>query len=305
MFIPKPSIKASPRYCIVLLLAIACIVLFKDVFAGNKTVTIVYKEDTQIVRQFYELLSAKRARYDLELMSLDSVNKSNSHLFIAIGIDSFSGVLKKQLKIPIIAVFISRLSYRDTIKNSKLAAKVTAIFSDPNPSDQIRLAKQLYKKSIDVAVLLSNRTAFLRPEISRSAKQYKTNVKFVNVDDFGSLYKTLSKVHSYDVLLAVPDSQIYNSKSMRTILLTTYRNDQSMIGFSKGMVKAGALATTTVDVADIAGETDRWIQLYLNTKKLPKPYYSEKFNVHVNEYVAESLSIYGDEQRIQKELLQR
>ena len=154
-----------------------------------------------------------------------------------------------------------------------------------------------------MAVLLSKETEFLRSEITRSAKKFKTKVQFVSVDDSKNLYKTLGNVNSFDVLLAIPDSKIYNTQSMRTILLTTYRHDQSLIGFSKGMVKAGALATTTVDIADMAGETNRWLRLYLKTNELPKPNYSKKFNVYVNEYVAESLNIYGDMEKIKKDLV--
>ena len=297
--------KANQLQCIMLLLLISCCLQFKDIFAGEKTITMVYKNNAQVVRQYYELLDAKQSTYDIELKSLNSVGKNNSPLFIAIGFDSFSGLLKKQLNVPIVAVFISRLSYRKAIKGLNNLTNVSAIFSDPNPYNQIKLAKLLYQKSINMAVLLSNETDFLRSEIARSAKQMQTKVRFVNVDDSNNIYKTLSKVYSYDVLLAIPDAKIYNSQSMRTILLTTYRHDQALMGFSKGMVKAGALATTTVDASDMAGETNRWLQRYLNTNKLPKPGYSKIFNIYVNEYVAESLNIYGDPEQIKKELVQR
>ena len=290
--------------CIMLLVAIVCCAHCVNVLAGEKKITMVYEEDAQVAKKYYELLDAKQTGYDVKLIPLKSVDQNNSRLFITIGSNAFSGLLKKQINVPIVAVFISRLSYRKAIKGVRNLANVSAIFSDPNPHNQIKLANLLYKKSIEMAVLLSNETAFLRSEIKRSAKQFKTKVQFVSVDDSKNIYKTLSKVNSFDVLLAIPDSKIYNTQSMRTILLTTYRHDQSLIGFSKGMVKAGALATTTVDISDLADETNRLVQRYLKTDKLPKPDYSKRFNVYVNEYVAESLNIFGDMRKIKKELVQ-
>jgi len=305
--VPKLKLpnKTNQMHFMILLLVMVFCLQCEENFAADKIITMVYKRHTQVVRQYYNLLNAEQSKYTINLKSLNAVEKNRASLFIAIGFDSFSGLLKKQFNVPIVAVFISRQSYRKAIKGVDNLTKVSAIFSDPNPYDQIKLAKLLYKKSIDIAVLLSNETDFLRPEIARSANEMQTKVLFVNVDDAKNIYKTLSKVVTYDVLLAVPDAQIYNSESMRTILLTTYRHDQSLIGFSKGMVKAGALATTTVDVSDVAGETNRWLHRYQKNHRLPEPDYSRKFNVYVNKYVAESLSIYGDTEKIIKELVQQ
>jgi len=65
-----------------------------------------------------------------------------------------------------------------------------------------------------------------------------------------------------DVLLAVPDSEIYNSNSIRNILLSSYRRGIPLVGFSQAYVKAGALCaifSTPEQLAATSGCHDRFV----------------------------------------------
>jgi putative ABC transport system substrate-binding protein len=70
-------------------------------------------------------------------------------------------------------------------------------------------------------------------------------------------------LHHSDVLLALPDSNIYNSKTVKNILLTSYRYRKPVIGFSKNFVDAGALAAIYSDTEMIAMTASKLIEQYL------------------------------------------
>ena len=55
-----------------------------------------------------------------------------------------------------------------------------------------------------------------------------------------------------DVLLALPDSRIHNSKTISHILTTAYRNNIPVIGFSSAYVKAGATGAIYTSPDNIA-----------------------------------------------------
>jgi len=93
------------------------------------------------------------------------------------------------------------------------------------------------------------------------------------------------------VLLALPDAAIYNTSTIRNILLATYRNKVPLVGFSPGYVKAGALCAVYSTPAQIAAQSLAIIQDYAETRTLPAAHYAKEFEVSVNEQVARSLGL--------------
>jgi signal transduction histidine kinase len=93
------------------------------------------------------------------------------------------------------------------------------------------------------------------------------------------------------ILLAVPDSTVYNNRTISNILLTAYHQRSPVVGFSPAYVKAGALLalySTPAQVGQQAGEAAR---LGLATGSLPPPAAPRHFRISTNPYVARSLGI--------------
>ena len=103
--------------------------------------------------------------------------------------------------------------------------------------------------------------------------------------------RVLNRVAPADVLLAMPDSGVYNTDTIRNILLSTYRHKQGVIGFSADMVKAGALATTYSDIEDIDAQVAEMAHAFARTGELPPPQFPRYFRTIVNDGVARSLDL--------------
>ena len=88
---------------------------------------------------------------------------------------------------------------------------------------------------------------------------------------------------------------IYNPETIRSILITTYRRDQLVIGYAPAVVKAGATATTYATVDDIAAQTDVLLNAFAASGSLPAAQFSTYFQVAINDSVARSLNLVIDD----------
>ena len=216
----------------------------------------------------------------------------DNKFIIAVGHRSLKWLIEKKVRSPILSTFISQTAFLSLIKDSSIKrGQVSAIYSDPDPDYQIRLIKKLYNRPVNVAVLLSHNTRYLRKELNQVARNNEVTIDILNVTASDNIYKVLNKISKSDVLLAVPDEKIYNLNTIRTILLTTYRHNQALIGFSQGMVTAGALASVTSNLEDVVDEIKNWIGKYKKYNVLPKARYARYFNVKINEHVAQSFKV--------------
>ena len=163
-------------------------------------------------------------------------------------------------------------------------AAVTAVYAEPAPNDQMRLAELLYGRPVRVGVLLGPDTAFLRPVLHDA-----TEIQMFTPGD--DLNHTLGSMTRAETLLALPDSDIYNAENVRNILLSTYRRKQGVIGFSADMVKVGALATTYSEVEEINAQVAEIAADFVRTGELEAPQFPRYFRTIINEGVASSLDV--------------
>lgn len=94
-----------------------------------------------------------------------------------------------------------------------------------------------------------------------------------------------------DVLLAVPDSEIYNSNSIRNILLSSYRRGIPLVGFSQAYVKAGALCAIFSTPEQLAAQAAAMTVSFFRTGKLPDAQFPAKYSIAVNQEVARTLGL--------------
>ncbi|NOZ54925.1 MAG: hypothetical protein GXP08_17615 [Gammaproteobacteria bacterium] len=262
------------------------------------SVIVVTDRSSGAVAKFVEKLKVSLKNYRIKIIDsvditaiADVIKYTNDRPFyITVGNNALQTLVAKKITTPILATFISESSYR-TILNNHNRKNITAIFSDPDPDYQMKLIKSLYKKPVKVAVILSESTRKKQPLLQQLAKKNDLDIKIINYNSSDNIYKALNNISNADILLAIPDDNIYNHDSIRTIILTTYRHNQALIGFSSGMVKAGALATIAAELEDIADEISILISNYSKNGKLPAARYYRYFTVKINQHVARSFNV--------------
>ncbi|WP_229413273.1 hypothetical protein [Massilia violaceinigra] len=211
-------------------------------------------------------------------------------VYVAIGPVALRNVAARKCDCVVIAAFTSSQVWRSVTEELQPARvlSMTAIYAEPAPVDQLRLIELLYKRPVRVAAIVSSNTGFLKPTLQGIAE-------IEHYDPSEDINVVLNRIGKTEVLLAMPDRSVYNTENVRNILLSTYRHNQAVIGFSADMVMAGALATTystieqiNAQVADVANE-------FVVTGELAPPQFPRYFSTVINEGVARSLDVAVDD----------
>lgn len=207
-------------------------------------------------------------------------------VYIAIGPVALRDVARRKDDSVVISAFTSSQVWRAIAAGATpaRAASMTAVYAEPAPADQLRLAALLYRRKVTVAAILGADTGYLKPVLHGIAAVEE----LAPGDDIN---RVLNRIAPNEVLLAMPDSAVYNAENIRNILLSTYRHKQGVIGFSADMVKAGALASTYSGIEDINAQVAELAEAFVATGALAPPQFPRYFSTIVNEGVARSLDI--------------
>jgi hypothetical protein len=208
-------------------------------------------------------------------------------LYVTVGPAALRDVAQRRCDCVVVSTFTSSQVVRSILGtlSPARAASFTAVYAEPAPTDQLHLVAQLYRRPVRVAAILGPDTAFLKPLLESE------HVNVLQGDPDENINRMLGQIAQTDVLLALPDSTIYNPENFRNILLSTYRHKQGVIGFSADMVKAGALATTYSEVEDINAQVAEIVASYVAGGELPAPQFPRYFRTIVNQGVARSLDV--------------
>ena len=94
-----------------------------------------------------------------------------------------------------------------------------------------------------------------------------------------------------DLLLALPDAAVFNAGTIQLILLSTYRHQRPLIGFSASYTRAGAILSLFSTPRQIGAQAADMLRAALASGRLPPPQYPREFQVAANPHVARSLGL--------------
>lgn len=247
-------------------------------------------DDTQLASPIIESL-----RRSFPGLTASAGLKDGPGVAIAIGPSGLRQALQSGSHARILCLFCSGPSFRELTGslNPDAARRVSAVYAEAAPSQQMALIHKLYGRRVVVGVLLGQATAYLEPTLRYAAESAKLDVLVAHHTE-GSTSRSLLQLSAADVLLTVPDREIYNANSLREVLEASYRRAMPMIGYSTGMVNAGALACAYASVDDVIGHASGLIDA-MNTGLLPEPGFCRFWRVAVNDRVARSLNLSIDD----------
>jgi ABC-type uncharacterized transport system substrate-binding protein len=167
----------------------------------------------------------------------------------------------------------------------------SAIYLDQPSYRQIDLIIAALPETHDVGLLYSSRSGD-ELDLRKAIMEKRLVPQEQQSDSIESLHRDLQSVlQRSDVLLAIPDVQIYNSSTIRNILLESYRKGIPIIGFSPAYIRAGALCAVFSTPEQIAIQASNIAKQFSETNRLPSAQYPSDFDVMVNQQVAHSLGI--------------
>lgn len=197
---------------------------------------------------------------------------------------------------PVLNVLVPRTNYEKVALESgrsRKRAQFSAIYLDQPLSRQLNLVRQVLPGKRRVAALLGPDSAHLLSRLRPVSARLGLEISSETVEREAEIIPALSRLLSAsDVLLALPDSVVFTRDTARSVLLTTYRYQKPLIGFSQGYVNAGALAATYSTPAQIARQTAELLRTLPSGRVLlPAPLSPTYFSVAVNRSVARALAL--------------
>jgi len=285
------------RFAFIVMLCQSHPVLAENAAKSKYKVTIAYSKSSSQQTTIATLLSKTLSNDNIDV-SMHSeknnkvINKENkTKLIIAIGEKNIESANTTHPK-------INKLFISIAPKKNKLSLnpeiKTAFLYMTQSYCRQFHFIKLLNKKW-RVIGLLNNHNKFINnDEFTHCADNYNLDTYTVNIDDNYQLRDKVIKVLNHaDVLLATPDKHIYNSKSVKNILLTSYRHRKPVIAFSRNFVNAGALASIYSNPEQISKSATTLVLNYFKNKMTFEraEYYPLEFEISINRQVFMALDI--------------
>ncbi|MCU7645268.1 ABC transporter substrate-binding protein [Pseudomonas piscis] len=167
--------------------------------------------------------------------------------------------------------------------------RLTLLWSDPPGARQLRLIREVLPQVHRVGVLYSQDSRFLLEELRQAARAQGLEIVAEAWDDIGDSRPLQEVLRNSEVLLGLDDPSLYNPKTVKNLLLSSYARQQALIGPNAGFVRAGSLASTYSDQQDWLQTLDQLLDR--PPAQWPRSQYPAAFKVLSNPQVARSLGI--------------
>jgi ABC-type uncharacterized transport system substrate-binding protein len=279
-----------PRQLTKLLLSAAIALLASLAQAEALNVSLVLSDSTPSYRQFSAALNKALAENKADVIVTESyAGGAKADLVIAVGIKA-TGIALADSATPLLSVMVPRTGYEELLEKysaQKSLQAVSAIYLDQPWSRQLNFIQAALPRHSIIGTLYSPNTPIVLPRLPQGMS---LNAKSVRSAE--TLFATLENIlESSDVLLVIPDSEIFNSSNLRNILLTSYRHKVPMVGISQAYVNAGALCAIFSTPEQLAWQAAAAIASFAKDRHLHEPQYPALFNIGINQQVANSLGI--------------
>ncbi len=281
------------RQIAILLLSGAAALTVGAARAETLVVSLALSDSSPPYRQFAESFSKALAANKADVTVTES-QPGGSNLIVAVGMRAAELALS-QAGPPVLAVMVPEAGYQELVAQSSRqmpARAMSAIYLNQPWGRQLDLLQAALPERRRIGLLYSAESRIDVEDLRQRIAKRGGLLVALPVRSAGKLFSSLEGVlEGSDLLLAIPDSMIFNGNTIRNILLASYRRGVPLIGLSQSYVNAGALCavfSTTEQIAEQAAET---AISFSRNRRLPEPQYPAEFTVSVNQQVAHSLGI--------------
>ncbi len=225
---------------------------------------------------------------ELDAEGINSVtgrDAADFHILVAAGVNGCRYAFETATQQPVFCLLLSQRSF-ETLQVQYPDVSATALVVDQPVNRQIAVANSLFPalRNFSVPDGSDIDSDSLPPSIrSEQFRVSKGSALAVSIAD---------AVADTDALVAVPDAQVFNRNTLRTVMLTAYGYGKPVIGYSKAYVRAGALMSTYSDIRQCFRNAADLLNEYLAGEDiLDQIHMPRYFSIEVNSSIARSLKL--------------
>jgi len=228
-----------------------------------------------------------------EIAAMDGTGAALPRVVVTLGAEGFRQVVARDLRVPVIAMLIPRQSFDSAVKlaGNKANAAV-ALYLDQPIGRQLDLLRLAFPSAKRVGVVWGPDSGGQQPAWQGAMRARALQEVPASLSASTTLFDALqTALDDVQVLLAVPDPQVYNPATIANVLLTTYRARVPVVGFSPAMVNAGALMAVHSSPMQLGSQAAHMVRQSLQGGAAPVSQYPVEFEVSVNTRVARTLGL--------------
>lgn len=228
---------------------------------------------------------------EIDLGRLSASNLADTRLIITLGSQAARRTLQLSPRQRIIHSLIPASTQQNLPAPSPNGTASSLVLDQP-ASRQIALLRLALPDWRRIALLGSTADDPRIQGLETEARTRRMEVRQAQVGNERDLYPALQRVLIEPaILIATPDTQIFNSFTVQNVLLTAYRNRSPVLGFSAAYVRAGALLGLYSTPTQIGLQTADIAIRAVRGGELPAVQHPSHFEVGININVARSLGL--------------
>ncbi|WP_322844445.1 ABC transporter substrate-binding protein [Pseudomonas sp. B33.4] len=249
-------------------------------------------EESPGVQAFVQALSELRPTDNVRfqpLASLPAPGKLPASLrLILLDLPSLDWRLQEPQGPATLVLRISRLQARQRLGGAQ-PAHLSLLWSDPPLSRQLQLIRRILPQARRIGVLFDEHSEFLLKELNLAAAPLNLQIVSQRWDNTHDSRPLQTVLRNSDVLLGLDDPDLYNPKTAKNLLLSSYSRQLALVGPNVAFVRAGSLASSYSDQNDWLAILDQLLDQ--PPANWPRTLYPARFKVSSNAQVARSLGI--------------
>ena len=230
-------------------------------------------------------------------------------LVVALGSEAALALAKMDVHAPVLCALLPRHSFERALQATgrKASSQYSALYLDQPLARQIELIRLALPGAKRIGWLSGPESRDMAHTLASVLKAGGLELVQAGVVHGESIFPALRSVlRDADVLLAVPDPEVYNANSIQNILLASFRARVPLVAFSPAYVRAGALMALYATPTQVGVQAAAMARAVLLGKGLPAtPQYLQDFSIAVNEHVARSLGLTIEPQGLAAQLRRR
>jgi ABC-type uncharacterized transport system substrate-binding protein len=215
-------------------------------------------------------------------------------LVLTLGVEAAAEMARTELRVPVLCAFVPSASFEVIVRSNprRSASQFSAIYLNQPIGRQLDLIQLALPQRQRVGVLLGGLSSLQVPLLEDERRKRSLSILPVQIDANEPMFTKLQTLlEASQVLLALPDPQVYNSSSLQNILLSALRAGVPMVSFSPAYVKAGALMAIYTSPAQVGQQAAQLVHAVLQGKELAPPQYPRDFWIDVNTSLARSMNL--------------
>jgi ABC-type uncharacterized transport system substrate-binding protein len=213
-----------------------------------------------------------------------------TRVIIAVGSDAIQLVATEKPEVPVISTMVLR---SPTASASPTVSPAVTISLDVPLQTILARMKQVFPGKTRLGIIRNPKTAALAAgALQVQVEQQGFTARVVECSGIEQLLAALQKLKGeVDFVWCLPDGMLYNSASIKPLILSSIDNRLPLIGFSEGFARAGAAIGIYPDFRDVGVQTGQTAQQIMAGQTVRSAEGPRKVKIAVNQSVLRLLGM--------------